>query len=107
MKKTSFVAALLALVVACGAFAFGKTAVVGRIKIYGSAPMTFVGFVAETGEQYSLDIAPNAKFSLQELCEHQGEPLRLTGVVNKKELFGFQTLADGRFVVSKYKVLKK
>ena len=66
-----------------------------------------MGFVTNDGKQFSLDIDPAAKFSIQDITEHQGEQLKLTGVVNEKELIGFQTLRDGRFIVSKFKTTGK
>lgn len=105
MRKILVAAALL--LAAAAAFAASKKTVTGHIQIYGSAPHTFVGFVTTDGKQYSLDIDPNAKFSIQDITEHQGEQLKLTGVVNEKELIGFQTLRDGRFIVSKFKTTGK
>lgn len=107
MKKFIALATIFVLGVSAFAFSFGKKSITGTIQIYGSAPMTFVGFETTKGEKYSLDIAPDAKFTINDIKELQGEPLKLTGVINKKELMGFQTLKDGRFVVYKYKVLKK
>ncbi len=104
MKKS--ILALLILIAGFGAFAFGKKSIKGHIKIYGNSPFTFVGFVTEDGEKYSLDIDPKADFTLKDIQQHQGETLKLTGIVNDKELIGFQTLKDGRFVVSKFKVVE-
>ncbi len=105
MKK--FVSVALVLLLAGAAFAFGKKTITGYIQIYGNAPHTFVGFVTEDGKQYSLDIDSSAKFTINDISSHQGEMLKLTGVVNDKELIGFQTLRDGRFVVSKFKATGK
>lgn len=105
MRKVLVAAALL--LAAAAAFAAGKRTITGRIQIYGNAPHTFVGFVTTDGKQFSLDIDPAAKFSIQDITEHQGEQLKLTGVVNEKELIGFQTLRDGRFIVSKFKTTGK
>lgn len=107
MKKFLTIAVVLLVGASAFAFSFGKKSITGTIQIYGSAPMTFVGFVTDKGEKYSLDIDAGANFTIKDITAHQGEPLKLTGVINKKELFGFQTLENGRFVVSKYKVLKK
>lgn len=104
MKK--FISIALVLFLAACAFAFGKKTISGHIRIYGSTPMTFVGFVTDTGEEYSLDIDPKADFTIEDINALQGRHLKLTGVVNEKELIGFQTLKDGRFMVSKYKVSK-
>ena len=105
MKKTFF--AIVLMVAGLAAFAFGKKTITGHIQIYGNAPFTFVGFVTDEGEKYSLDIDPKADFTIKDIQAHQGEPLKLTGVVNEKELMGFQTLKNGRFVVSKFKVMEK
>ncbi len=108
MKKSIFITLILAMLLSASAFAFGnKKTITGHIQIYGSAPMTFVGFITDEGKKYSLDIAPNADFTIQDIKQNQGKLLKLTGVVNEKELIGFQTLDDGRFVVNKFKVLTK
>ncbi|MBR4629731.1 MAG: hypothetical protein IKO57_04740 [Treponema sp.] len=104
MKKTFLIVALM--IAGLAAFAFGKKTITGHIKIYGNEPFTFVGFVTDDGEKYSLDIDPKADFTIQDIQAHQGEPLKLTGIVNDKELIGFQTLKNGRFVVSKFKVIE-
>lgn len=85
---------------------FGKKTIIGHIEIYGNAPFTFIGFITNDGEKYTLDIDSDADFTIQDITKHQGEYLKLTGIVNEKELMGFQTLKNGRFVVSKFKVLK-
>lgn len=105
MKKSIF--AVIFLVAMTSIFAWGgKKTITGHIQIYGNAPFTFVGFVTDDGEEYSLDIDSKADFTIKDIKTHQGELLKLTGVVNEKELMGFQTLKDGRFIVSKFKVEK-
>ena len=109
MRKSFFSAIALAVIALASfpAAAFGgKKSITGHIQIYGNAPFTFVGFITESGEKYSLDIAPEAEFTIQDIKNEQGNRLKLTGFVNEKELLGFQTLDDGRFVVMKYKILK-
>lgn len=104
MKKTFLIAVLM--VAGLAAFAFGKKSIKGHIQIYGNEPFTFVGFITENDEEYSLDIDPKAEFTIKDIQKLQGKPLKLTGVVNDKELIGFQTLKNGRFVVSKFKVVE-
>ncbi|WP_191013460.1 hypothetical protein [Treponema zioleckii] len=105
MRKSIFAIFIVATIACTSIFAIGgKKNVYGHIEIYGSAPMTFVGFVTEEGEKYSIDIAPDANFTIDDFTKYQGKRLKLTGIVNSKELWGFQTLENGRFVVSKFKV---
>ncbi len=107
VKKGAVFATLFAIAIsAVAAFSWKKT-ITGYIQIYGSAPHTFVGFITDDGKQYSLDIDSDAKFSMNDISAHQGEQLKLTGIINQKELIGFQTLRDGRFVVSKFKTTGK
>ena len=105
MRKFVFALALAVAIFPAGAFG-GKKNVVGYIQMYGNEPFTFVGFVTENGKKYSLDIAPDAKFSMHDIIENQGKKLRLTGYANEKELIGFQTLENGRFVVTKFKAVE-
>ncbi|AEE17782.1 hypothetical protein [Treponema brennaborense] len=50
----------------------------GFVRVYGSEPHTFAGFVTDDGTAYTLDAAENV---LRELRDKQGSRLRITGTV--------------------------
>lgn len=105
MKK--FICTVLFFSVFAIVFAWcGKKTITGHIQIYGNAPFTFVGFITDNGEEYSLDIDPKANFTIRDINEKQGKVLKLTGIINDKELMGFQTLKNGRFMVIKFKTIE-
>ena len=107
MRKTILFVAAVMISAAAYAFPFfGKKSITGYIQIYGSEPHTFVGFVTDKGKNYTLDVAHDAPFTIRDITEKQGKMLTLKGVVNSKELPGFKTLKDGRFVVSKFTVVE-
>jgi len=102
MKKSILITLFMFFSVA---FACSSKSIIGHIQIYGNAPFTFVGFITESGEKYSLDVDSSADFSIKDIKKNQGKRLKLTGSINEKELQGFQTLKNGRFIVKKYKIL--
>lgn len=107
MRKSFFLTLIFTFIFSISAFAFGKKNIAGYIQVYGNAPLTFIGFTTDEGEEYSIDIDSKADFTIDDIKIHQGKYLKLTGIVNEKELLGFQTLKDGRFIVSKFKIIEE
>lgn len=107
MKK--FLISLLVLICGAGVFAFGGKApasVVGHIKFYGNAPFEYPGIETVDGNLYAVQVEEDSGVSLDEIKSTQGKMIELTGRVEKQNKFAFNSLRDGIFVVSEFKILE-
>lgn len=106
MKKFSIL--LVVFLCAIPFFASGKKdkTVVGRIALFGSAPVdVFAGLVTNDGKQYTLD-ASEIGLSLEEFSALQGYVLECSGTIirRKKAALPVKSLKDGVFVLHSYKM---
>ena len=106
IKKIAFLSlfALLSIQI----FGFGRKApqiVVGHIKYFGNTPFEFAGFETVDGYIYTLNVAENLSFTIEELCTEQGNMLELTGEIDKSQKNSLNVLKDGIFIVDSWKRL--
>ncbi len=78
----------------------------GLVKVYGSEPNTWLGFVSVEGMEYSL--AAEEKM-LSDLQASQGFVVEINGTLepkSKDEVVGFQQLKDGVIHVHSFSVVQ-
>lgn len=107
MKKILFLILILVSCACC--FGFGgksPVSVVGHIKFYGNAPFESPGIETVDGNLYAVQVEEDSGVSLDEIKSTQGKMIELTGRVEKQEKLAFNSLRDGIFVVSEFKILE-
>lgn len=107
MKKT-FIAFIAVLLAAFSAFTFGGKApvsVTGYLKFYGNEPFVYPGIETTDGLLYGIEIEDGAGFSKADIKEMHGHLIKLSGHIEKNDR-GLNSLKDGVFVASEYKIIE-
>lgn len=123
MKKTNYYRAFggLIFLLCCSiTFAFGGrppkksgndtklVTVIGHVNVYGSMPQTYLGIVTEDKKVYTILAEKDVLVQLQKT---QGKMIAFTGEIIQKDdtenkSMPFQTLKDGKFNLTSWKIVQ-
>lgn len=75
----------------------------GTVRLFGNSPFEYPGFEAEDGSQYTIEVLDGAEFTLDEMTEHSGELMEISGKLKKKK-GGLASLSGGHIIVESYTI---
>jgi len=107
MKRISLFAlftAMLSLTVLSLSFSSPVQNLRGTVKFFGSSPFAYPGFEAEDGSKYTLEVLSGGDFTVDDISEHAGELIEISGKKKKKRI-GPNSLPDGHIIVESYQIL--